>query len=378
MIQRLPEGQAHRREATNGYMYGLDLMRVVCAVAVVYTHVSLWAHQRQHDSALIDAVTAALVRPLHLADHLGFVGVCSFFLITGVVVTHVSFKESSGQFLARRAVRLLPALWVVVPLAWVLILVGWQLEAQRPTVGDLVLGMLLLDNAVPDTVKVLGVTWTLTVQVTFYLFTAVTLPLLHHRPWLPAAIGASLVSVLISFANAPALGPSYQLRMIATFLPVIFLGQLVMLVRMGRLTPIVGIALGGLHFWLIVRSAITWTDTGRISLAARTVALLLLVLILLTRANGPIGRSRAVSVVANRTYAIYLLHLPVLFAVFHLLADRMGFNTALVIGLIVLAGGVELLYRFVEQPINRAYRRREAARAKARRPVRLPSAGRPG
>lgn len=352
-------------------------MRVVCAVAVVYTHVSLWADQRQHGFVVLDAVDTALVRPLHLAEHLGFVGVCSFFLITGVVVTHVSFKESSGQFLARRAVRLLPGLWVAVPLAWVLIIAGWQLEAQRPSLGDLVLGVLLLDNAVPDTVKVLGVTWTLTVQVSFYLFTAATLRVLHHRPWLPAAAGASLVSVLISFASAPTLGPTYQLRMIATFLPVIFLGQLVMLVRMGRLTPIVGMALGGLHFWLIVRSAITWTDTGRIPLVARTVLLLLLVLILLTRANGPVGRSRAVSVVAKRTYAIYLLHLPVLFAALHLLADRVEFTVALAIGLIALAGAVELLYRFVEQPINRAYRRWEAARIKARRPAVRPSAGEP-
>lgn len=353
-----------------GYMYGLDLLRVICAVAVVYTHASLWAGHSGYDVGFIDAVNSGLIGPLHLAENLSFVGLTAFFLITGVVVTHVSFKESPGQFLPRRAVRLLPALWVAVPLAWLLVLLGTQLETQDPDLGDLVLSMLLLDNAVPDTVQVLGVTWTLTVQVVFYLLAAATLPLLARRPWLPVAIGASVSSILISLANAPMPGPSYQLRMIATFLPVIFIGQLIMLVRMGKLRPVTGIGLGALHFWLIVRSTITWTETGRIGALPRTVLLLVLVLILFTRADGPISRSRPVSVIAKRTYSIYLLHLPVLFTVLHLLAARIGYVPSLLIGLVVLAIAVELLHRFVEQPVNRYYRRREAARARGRPPAR--------
>lgn len=345
------------------YMYGLDLMRVVCSVAVVYTHVALWARHRGHGFALIDVVDNAIIAPLHLAENLSYVGVTAFFLITGVVVTHVSFTESRGQFLARRAVRLLPALWLAVPFAWLLVYYGFLLEPKQPDAADLVLGMLLLDGAVPGTIRVLGVTWTLAIQVLFYFFTAATLPLLKRWPWLPAAIGASLVMVLISLTAMPQPGPSYQFRMAATFLPVIFIGQAIMLVRSRAISPRVGLLLGTVHLGLCIHAMLTWAAAERIGYLPRTVVLLSLVLILLTRVDGPASRSLPVKLIADRTYLIYLLHLPVLFAVFHFLAAGIGFASATAIGLLVLAAVVELVHRTVEQPIVRAYRRAEAARS---------------
>lgn len=360
----ITEQRAPARPAVKGahYMYGLDLLRVICAATVVYTHVAGWMRANDQGFFLVDLVEGGLVAPLHLSERLGFVGVCAFLLITGVVVTHVSFSETSGQFLARRAVRLLPTMWSVVVLGWLLAQADLIGTSRVPDLGDLVLNLFLLTGSTPGAVAVLGVLWTLVMQVVFYLFTAATLPLLRRWPWLPPAIGASVISVLISFTADGATAPMHQLRLVATFVPVIFIGQLIMLVRAGKVTPLVGIALGGVHFWLGVRSNLTWLDAPRADTYARTLLLLVLVLVLLTRADGRIARSRVVGVIAQRTYAIFLLHIPVLFAILTLTSDHIGFLPALVLGFIVLVAAVEVLWRGVEGPINRAYRRWEARR----------------
>lgn len=345
------------------YIYGLDLMRVICAAAVVYTHAAGWLLGSGSDLLLVDVVEGGLVAPLHLARTMAFVGVCAFLLITGVVVTHVAFTERPGQFLARRAVRLLPAMWVTVPLAW--LLAQWSLIGASgvPGLGDLALSMTLLTGSVPGAIAVLGVLWTLVLQVVFYLFTSATIPLLLRWPALPPAIAAALISVLLSVTATGTSAPVHQLRLIATFLPIIFIGQMIMLVRKGKVSPLLGIALAGVHLWLGLRANLVWQDAPRADTYARTLALLALVLLLLTRVDGRVTRSRAVRVIAARTYAIYLLHVPVLYATLTLTSGHIGHPAALALGLLVLAVTVEVIHRGVEMPVYQAYRRWEKHRA---------------
>ncbi|MGH3516420.1 MAG: acyltransferase family protein [Haloechinothrix sp.] len=345
------------------YMYGLDLLRVLCAAAVVYVHIMGWALAHDYNSLIIEVVEGAIVRPLHLAERLGFVGLCSFLLITGVVISHVSAKETSGQFLSRRGVRLAPALWIAVPLAWLLALAGLNGTSSTPDVRDLLLNMVLLNHTVPGSVAVLGVTWTLLCQVVFYLFVAATIPIMRRRPWLPAAIAASVLSVLASLVAVVPWDATGSMRMFATFLPIIFIGQVIGLTRSGRITPLAGMVLAGVHLWLGVRAVLSWPESHHAADYARTLVLLVLVLLLLTRADGRIARSPVVRGVAKRTYAIYLLHMPLMIGTLELTADHIGFYASLALATGLLVIGVELVRRCVDEPITATFRRWENNRA---------------
>lgn len=350
------------------YMHGLDVMRVICSIAVVYNHLANWALLNKHGFVVSDIVEGWIIGPLHLNALAGFIGVGAFLLISGVVVTHVAFSEGTGRFLARRGVRLLPALWVAVLVAWTLVSAGLLTAGGTADLADLWKNALLLNFTIPDSTEVLGVTWTLTIQVVFYVFLALCIPLLRRWPWLPAAIAACGISLLLSATHTIDSPAMHHLRMIATFLPVVFIGQLVSLVRKRKLHPLAGIALGGVHFWLGVRGVLTWEDTPDGPGYARTLLLLLLILLLCSKANGRIARARWVSVLAKRTYAIYLLHVPMAFPVLKLLTPHLGFGWAVVVALLAIALGVELLYRFVEKPIADAYRRWENRRRTGRKP----------
>jgi exopolysaccharide production protein ExoZ len=348
------------------YMHGLDLLRILAALAVIYNHYSNWLRLNGLDFLPAHVVDGLLTDPLHLNERLSFVGVCVFLLISGMVVTHVAFRESPSQFLGRRAARLLPAMWVMVAIAWVMVSNKW-LTANRPPDGDdLVYNLLLVNFAVPGTSWVLAITWTLCVQMAFYLFVAGTIPLLKRQPWLPPAIAVVLVSVLLSVTPPESGPPASSLRMITTFLPVLFIGQLISLVRSGRLPVPAGLALGVLQYLMFIRADLTSEQWPPGEAFPRQLLVLTLVLLIATKAEGRLVRSPWVAAMAKRTYAIYLVHIPVGFPVLGGLTPVTGYWGSIAVALVGVALAAELLHRLVELPAANWYRKREKARRERR------------
>ncbi|AUS78734.1 hypothetical protein C1701_10555 [Actinoalloteichus sp. AHMU CJ021] len=358
----VPETTSPRPERR--YLYGLDALRILAALFIIYRHVGewLWANDLRWpvDAWLGDAFR----EPLRLNTFFGFVGLSTLFLISGLVVTYVTDRERPVQFLLRRAARLLPAFWVAVCVAWVLVAFG-LVAALGDAEADLnsLLGSLTLANFFLSEQRiVLGVTWTLTVQLTFFVYVGLTLPWGRRWPWLPPAVAAMALSVALSVVNTIDGIPAYHLRTILTYLPVLFVGQLVSLVRSGRLGAGVGVALGAAHFLLFVRAGLTSELIPEGEGHVRTLVITTLVVVLLLSADGRLVRSRLVGAVARRTYALYLIHVPVGFAVLGLLAPRAHLAVALPAALVAMGAAAELLHRCVEMPCHRWYRAWERRR----------------
>ncbi|MFI9008709.1 acyltransferase family protein [Actinosynnema sp. NPDC053489] len=347
------------RTARSRYLHGLDVARILAALAVIYAHYSNWLDLNGHDFPVDDVVNGLAARPLHVHERLSLFGVCVFLLISGMVVTHVAFKETSGQFLARRVVRLVPAMWVAVALGWVLVSNKVLTANRPPDLGDLPLNLALLNSFVPGASSVLAITWTLAVQLAFYLYVAATMPLLKRWPWLPPALSAALVSVLLAVVPANDGPPAQGFRMVVTFLPVLFLGQLVTLVRAGRLPAAAGVALGVVQYLLFLRADLASEVWPPIAEFPRQLVILLLLVLLATRLDNDFVRRPWVTAVAKRTYASYLLHIPVGFPVLRWLTPVTGYWVAIAVALVAVAAASELLYRFVENPIARWFRARE-------------------
>jgi peptidoglycan/LPS O-acetylase OafA/YrhL len=343
------------------YMHGLDMVRILAALAVIFTHYSNWLRLHGHDFPVSRAVDGLISTPLHLYQPITLfgLGVCTFLLVSGMVVTQVAFKETSGQFMVRRIVRLMPAMWIVVALAWVLVSNGLLTADRQPDLDDLPLNMVLLNFFVPGMSSVLAITWTLAVQMVFYLYVAGTMPLLKRWPWLPPAMAVALVSVLLAVIPANDDPPAHGLRMVTTFLPLLFIGQLFTLVRTGRIPAAAGVVCGVMQFLLFIRADLgseVWPPGKEFP---RQVLLLLLVVLLVSRLDNPVVRKPWVGAAAKRTYATYLLHIPLGFPLLDLLTPTTGFWVALVVALAAVAIGSELLYRFVENPIAQWFRERE-------------------
>ncbi|GGS18586.1 acyltransferase family protein [Actinokineospora fastidiosa] len=355
-----------------GRLDGLDLLRGVACVAVVFGHLMAWFAIERQDWWLSQAADTALGRPLHLNPQLAFIGVGSFFLITGVVITASAFREKPGQFLFRRVSRLVPLLWAVTVLAWIMINLGQRITPrldQRLDVVDLLIGMVLGNFFQVPQVAFVGVTWTLVIQIVFYVWVTVTIPVLRRRPWIAPALAAAVCFVGILGSVAARGNPSVDVRVWAhhagiwaAYIPLLVIGQIVALAYLGRIHRYTAVALGAVHFllWVWVDRISGFTFQG--DALPRTVMIMLLVLLVLMRVRGPVSSSRFVRAFAARTYAIYLVHVGCLYPVMDALVPRIGVELAVLTGLITVGVVAEILHRFVEMPADRWLRARRRKR----------------
>ncbi|GAA0224269.1 hypothetical protein GCM10010492_23040 [Saccharothrix mutabilis subsp. mutabilis] len=354
--------------AKGDYLHGLDLLRVFASCAVVLTHLFAWfaIHGQGFKPAVW--VDETVVAALHVNRGVAFLGVATFLVVSGVVVTHVAARESPTEFLRRRVVRLLPLLWVATVMAWVLINMGFRVSgANDPAlgVGDLLRGLVLGNFFQRPQIGLVGVTWTLLVQIGFYAYVAATIPVLRRKPWIPPLAAAVLVLVVVLVAGQLNWVWLYRVGVLIGYLPLLCIGQLVSLVHSRRVSPVVGTAIAAVHFLIVVwLDKLSWYFQG--DAVPRTVLLVVLATVLVVSMSGPFLRSGFVRGWAKRTYAIYLVHLMAMYPVFDLLMPHLNRTLVVVLGVVWVAVLSELLHRFVEMPADRAVRRWERRRRERR------------
>jgi exopolysaccharide production protein ExoZ len=342
------------------YLHGLNALRVLASVAVVYDHFRGWFASGQQRWTFDEDVVEPVLGPLRLHSLVGTFGIATFFIVSGIVITYAAQRESPGRFAARRAVRIVPAMWVVLLLVWVLARVDVPVGVAGPVdVGDLFANLTLANFFFSGHVGLNLVTWTLAVQIGYYVIVAATIPLQRRWPWLPPALAVTLVSVLLSVVHDESSVAGHMVRVIVTFLPILFIGQVIALVQLGRLHPLAGTAYGVLQWLLLVRADMTSDLTPAIPGYGRMVVCIALLVIVCCRLSGGLVAGRWTRGMAGRTYAVFLVHVPVLYVTPHLLSTTTGTTSAFFVATAGTAVVAELLYRFVEAPGVRWYRRWE-------------------
>jgi peptidoglycan/LPS O-acetylase OafA/YrhL len=317
---------------------GLQVLRAAAALMVMLLHgTGLLAERLSLDLGV------AFFKP-------GFHGVDVFFVLSGFIIHHTAGRVSGrGEFVWRRFVRLFPVYWLVT----LLLLVAYAMSptpemAFKGDPGVILRSFLLL----PSERHVVGVAWTLVLEVGFYALFA----LLYFRrpPLLYAALG--LWALVGWFARPEA----YALR--ALFNPIVLeflLGCAAAAAhaRWGARLAWPALAIGLASFaaaWAVVVA-----DNGGHHVLAFGVSSALVVY----AAAGLSGRGPRVLVfLGDASYSIYLLHAT---AISVLLKLATGFGVApqlahplggIAILLIALAGCCAF-YVGVERPLLAACRR---------------------
>jgi peptidoglycan/LPS O-acetylase OafA/YrhL len=143
---------------------------------------------------------------------------------------------------------------------------------------------------------------------------------------------------------------------IMTLLPVMFIGQVIALAQLGKLPPLAGLAYAGGFWLLIVRGDLTSDFTPAVPGYPQMVVCIALLTIICGRLTGGVVGARWVKALADRTYAVFLLHVPVLYLTPHLVSTTPGTTLAFVVAMVGTAVTADLLYRFVEKPAVRWWR----------------------
>ena len=340
------------------YRYpGLDLLRAIAIVLVVNCH----------------TVTAFGSPPAYHAVQLGGKGVDLFFVLSGWLLGRQLLRElrDTGtidlrRFWYRRWLRTLPAYYAVLAFTF-----AWQLVKGN---HDLRLSYLVFGQTYLTDLPYFGVSWSLCVEEHFYLAVApllllfwrrraalVLLPLLLVMPYVcrvagwyfhdagvetharydPCAIGVLLAAADVTLPRLWAV-----LRRFAPLLALVGLAAAGRDVAC-RLNPQWGLSDQGVLAWALIFGS--W------------------VLLAGARPNWPAGRLPGVRYIAERSYAVYLLHPDALALARKVDGLPLGAFVALTWLLSFMLA--EVLYRLVEVPGMRLRERFGASRSRDAAPV---------
>ncbi len=168
---------------------------------------------------------------MHLYQQdIGQIGVPIFFLISGFVITPIAIRQGMSRFAVNRALRIYVPLVFAVLLTGSLLTLGleplWTGQLREVTPWTLLTNSLLVNYLIHPQAVLLGVTWTLIVEVIFYLLLLALLPVFRRAVWLGIAIELTLVHVVLMSRSE--FGASWSLFAVnVSFLPILLCGQIV-------------------------------------------------------------------------------------------------------------------------------------------------------
>ncbi|QFT77349.1 acyltransferase [Erythrobacter sp. THAF29] len=148
------------------YFWGLDLIRFVSALMVVMFHFGGFGANVPAWPVPASEAPLGWLQPV---GWLGWVGVQIFFVLSGFVIAASARGSTFGVFLKKRAIRLLPVLWLSAALALIVRALWGE------PLGELLPAFLKTLVLSPKGPYIDGVVWTLVVEAAFYLCTALVI-----------------------------------------------------------------------------------------------------------------------------------------------------------------------------------------------------------
>lgn len=343
-----------------GYFSLVNQLRGIAALLVLWDHlVGQWLAQRALQWAPADLMTRFVTGPLNVIQHMGFLGVALFFLISGFVVTRAVTLEPTRVFLIRRAVRIYPPLIGAVGLAVAVAFVTKQLglgsDAWDQITPAAILQSMTLANwvSVPQVV-IVGVAWSLVIELIFYACLAAVAPIFRSRLPDLCATGAILALVLVVGLLERAHGPGFFLFSISvSYVPLLVLGQIVYLVTQRGAKPLAGAGVGvvcwGIFVWGLERTQPAFLTADGSYGSSLSIALGAFVAAVLW--EGKLRPARWLTSIAARSYTLYLVHgLVGLLVLEYLWRHGLAYRWALLAALAAVAVVTEVMHRLVERP----------------------------
>lgn len=281
----------------------LDYIRAAAAWLVVWDHLGTimpgWAGKVFGPAQW---VRNNITGPLGIVNDFGWFGVALFFLISGFIISDRARVEGVVQFAVRRILRIYPMLTMAVLLS-----AAFVAAKDQVTVRNVLLNITLANYLIIPQVVLLGVAWTLVIEMIFYVLTALT-QFMRDSPH-RIAINLAFAALAIWKRGAFGGGSFTLLAVFAAYLPVLVMGQTTYwwLARKRLSTPLALVYLGAAYavfLWgvrAIQPAFLPATNSYLISVAYA--ALLFFGLV-----HAKLPSSRIVRFFSDTSYSVYLLH----------------------------------------------------------------------
>ncbi|WP_160309851.1 acyltransferase family protein [Chromobacterium subtsugae] len=150
---------------------GLDALRCISALIVMLFHCGFWAWAAPEMHPGYGGTNVSYEWLAPYTWH-GWLGVESFFVISGFVITYSTQGSNVRDFLHKRFLRIFPALWICTSISF--IAVAWA-NPEHLSITDLSLRLLNSALLAPYGPWIDGSVWTLSMEIFFYLIMSVAI-----------------------------------------------------------------------------------------------------------------------------------------------------------------------------------------------------------
>jgi exopolysaccharide production protein ExoZ len=322
-------------------IYPLQYLRAFAAYAVVLCHASFYVMQTRGEGTMWQLFARA-----------GGFGVILFFAISGFLMAELASNTPPLKFLAHRLIRIYPIYWLCV-----FSVVAFSHLGSSPIHPDL-LSLLLVPGG--TRAYVLGVEWTLPFELTFYLivFAIITMKLQRRLP-LIALAWVALIELFVRSRPELQQGQFPQLlnlplsQFSLAFAAGLLVPSMVRRGLVGPATPLLAVAMIACNEALIPVSPM-------LSSALMGLGCVLLVASAVNAGKNGTDRPRYfLAALGDWSYALYLIHVPVIRALCALLPASVPTMTLWVaaisvpIPVAILFGKIDLrMYKILKKRVD--------------------------
>lgn len=339
----------------------IHYLRAVAPLFVLWAHLAGWWLTGYSETwAPLDWSRDYIIKPLHLYQDGGHMGVILFFIISGYVISLNALKATRYSFLVKRVLRLFPTLALATFLMWAAHQIGPMLGVNEPMGSTAVtpleyLRSLLLIPSIPYAITV---TWSLFPEIVFYGLVIVVIPWLRDRPLVTS--WALLAMAVVGSQAFRFLPLPYSFGPALSFLPFFIFGRALFLIHTRSVKVMPAVAVGAAAYALFLLNVMT-TTPGFITQSWTSYAVAT-ALFLAAMAWSPRSAPKSVRFMADISYPLYLLHVPIGFLTLNLLAvTELNYTWRFCIATAVVVCASWLCFTFVDKP-SQEYARKLAGR----------------
>lgn len=340
------------------------LLRGIAALLVVWDHlIADWGDINAVNWPPVIVVRKYITIPLAIIQDFGFLGVVFFFLISGFIISHVLQREDRFTFLIKRLFRIYPP-FIISIIILVLFTGIYGFIASRNTFldgrtpPDILLSMTLMNYFFVKQNPVIGVAWTLVIEIIFYALCFILLPLIQRMP--RVAIMSLLSFCFLTISYCRNLGANFFLfSVVCSYLPFLLMGQIIYFLWSKRISFRDFLLFSAISYLIIIKGVRTiqpdFYNPGNSYLVTFMYAYLAFLFLIFFEKH--IKIYSVFGFFSNISYSLYLYHGVLGPLILTILFPKTGFTMAIIISVTLVITASYLSWRLVETPSQQVARR---------------------
>jgi len=337
-------------------------LRGVAILIVVFVHLAGWwlgAHNRSW--IVFEYYKRLWPDPLRLYQAGGHLSVVLFFLISGYIITHVSFWETQKQFIVKRFFRLFPM--IVLGCIAMLAMAHLSRFLGHPDPlgfqGNFTLKnffeSIFLVNWPRGTPYITSVAWTLFIEVVFYALISAVINHQRRAPLLSTCFILAVLGAVSLVHHQTTLFKTLHLTELANFTPfvaVLTLGRTFYFLHRSTLPKHKVLATSlACAFTFAITYHFQWP--GKLLSETLSTYYVGAMIFLLLMQWASLRTPRPLLHISNISYSFYLLHIPLGCLVLELLNGKIPFSVSFLITLCIAIATCTATYQWIEVPFQK-------------------------